>query len=318
MPRGLAVALRTRARAIGLLAALASALPACARAAPTSGIGDVDSGAASSTPASFPVSVRDGRDATVTVRAEPHRIVALLPSETETLFALGVGGRLVGVDDYSRLPSEASRLPRLGGLYDVHFEELMGLEPDLVLLSGSRETAAHLEASGLAVWAGDVQTFDDVFRVIAAIGSMVGRSTEAARLSMRIAADVGAIEASVQGRPPVRVYFEIDATPYTVGPRSFIGTMLTKAGGENIVPDGLGEFPRISPEAVIAGNPEIILNASLDSIRGRPGWSAIDAVRSARVYELPRSEAEVIKVPGPRLAEGVRVLARRLHPELSR
>ncbi len=298
------------------IAWLGLVLGSCGRAPPPPGA-SVGVPAPLAAHGAYPVHVRDDRRATVTVRAEPQRIVTLLPSHTETVFALGVGGRVVGVDDYSRLPTEAARLPRLGGLYDVHFEALLAVRPDLVLLSRSNDTAARLEQSGLAVWAGEARTFNDVFRVIEAIGQMVGRGPEATRLSERIGADIASIETQLRGRDRVRVYFELDATPYTVGPKSFIGAMLTRAGGENIIPDGLGEFPKISPEAVIAGNPAIILGVSLEALRARPGWGTIAAVQAARVYELSPAERELVDSPGPRLADGVRALARRLHPEAS-
>jgi len=252
----------------------------------------------------------------VRVLAEPLRIVSLLPSHTETLFALGIGARVVGVDDYSDDPPEASRLPRLGGMYDAHLEQVLSLKPDIVLLSESSSAAATLEQSGITVWGGSARTFDDIFRVIQAIGKIVGRSPEAARLSERIQREVEAIEERVAGRERVTVYYELDATPYTVGPSSFIGTMLAKAGGVNVIPQGLGDFPKISPEIVITGNPSIILGASLEEISSRPGWGKIAAVRTGRVHKLPVVEAHLVARPGPRIAEGLRALARWLHPEV--
>jgi iron complex transport system substrate-binding protein len=266
--------------------------------------------------ASFPVNVRDDRGATVTIPAQPRRIVALLPSHTETLFALGVGDRVVGVDDYSNYPPETERLPRLGGLYDTRLEVVLSLKPDLALVSDTSPAAAPLERSGIPVWAGSARAFDDVFGVIETIGRMVGRSAEAKRLSERIAHDVADIENRLGGSDRVRVYYELDGNLYTVGPSSFIGAMIAKAGGDNIVPEGLGDFPKISAEAVIAGNPAIILGASLAEVTSRPGWSKIAAVQTARVYKLPKAESQVVLHPGPRIAEGLRVLARRLHPEV--
>jgi len=104
------------------------------------------------------------------VRSEPQRIVSLLPSHTETLFALGLGSRVVGVDDYSDDPVEATRLPKLGGLYDVHVEQLLSLKPDLVLLSEWSSGVTPLDQTGATTWAGSAQTFDDVFRVIETVG----------------------------------------------------------------------------------------------------------------------------------------------------
>jgi iron complex transport system substrate-binding protein len=262
----------------------------------------------------YPVEARDDLGRTVTVRAEPRRIVTLLPSHTETLFALGLGDRVVGVDDYSDDPAEALRLPKLGGLYDAHLEEIVSLAPDLVIASESSSAIGALGQSGLLVWAGSARTFDDVFRVIGVIGRMVDRADEAERISNRIRDEASALERRMQSEPRVRVYYELDSTPYAVGPSSFIGVMLAKAGAENVIPAELGDFPRISPELVIAGNPEVILGASLDDLRARPGWARIAAVRSGRVHALPSGESRLVARPGPRIAEGIRTLARRLHP----
>jgi iron complex transport system substrate-binding protein len=252
----------------------------------------------------------------VTVPSEPRRIVALLPSHTETLFALGVGAEVVGVDDYSDDPPEVKALPRLGGLYDPHLEVVLSLKPDLVLLSESSSAATPLDRSGLVVWAGSARTFDDVFRVIDAVGKMVDRSAQATRLAKEIGQDLAAIEDRLRNAERVRVYYELDANLYSVGPSSFIGVLLTKAGGRNVVPEGLGDFPKISPEAVIAGDPSVILGPSLEDVARRPGWSRIAAVRTASVYELPKEESRLIGRPGPRIADALRALARRLHPEV--
>jgi len=84
---------------------------------------------------------------------------------------------------------------------------------------------------------GPAQTFDDVFRVIETVGKMVGRTKEAAVLAARIRRDVASVEER-SGRERVRVYYELDATPYTVGPGSFVGVLLAKAGGDNVIPPG--------------------------------------------------------------------------------
>jgi len=266
----------------------------------------------------FPVELRDDQGRAVVVRAEPMRIVSLVPSHTETLVALGVGARIVGIDDWSDAPLEATSLPKLGGLYDTHVEEVLALHPDLVLLSESNGAVRALEHAGVTEWAGSAQTFDEIAPAIEAIGKMVGRSAEAAGLVARIGADLAVVEKSVAGEPRVSVYYELDATPYTVGPESFIGVMLVKAGGDNVIPTGLGEFPKISPELVVAKNPAVILGASASEVASRSGWAGIAAVRDGKVFKLLPAENRLVVRPGPRIAEGARILAEHLHPEVHR
>jgi iron complex transport system substrate-binding protein len=295
-----------------LLLGLALA-PACGRDRPP------PAGATTSDPAppgaGFPVTVRDDLGRSVTVAAEPRRIVALLPSHTETLFALGAGDRVVGVDDNSDYPPEAARLPRLGALYDPRVEQTLALRPDLVLASEYGPAPTRLAALGLTVWAGSAARLADVYRVLEILGRLVGRSPEAAALAATMRRDVDALAARVRALPRVRVYDELDPTPYTVGPGSFVGALLDMAGGDNIVPADLGEFPRISPELVIARDPEVILGVPLAEAAGRPGWAGITAVKRGAVHTLTPAEQGLLSRPGPRLAEGLALLGRRLHPD---
>jgi iron complex transport system substrate-binding protein len=273
--------------------------------------------AASASGCTYPIVVRDDRGVQVVVREEPHRIASLLPSHTETLLALGLGSALVGVDDYSDELPGAPRLPRLGGLYDARVEALLALQPDLVVLSETSPAAAPVERSGVSTWGGSPARFADIPRVIAALGELVCRREEAARIVQRIADDTADVERRTSGLARVRVYYEVDASLYTVGPRSFLGAMIAKAGGEDIVPEGLGDFPKISPEAVIAADPAVIFGATLDDVRARPGWDGITAVRTGRVFKLGPGEGGLVTRPGPRIAEGLRVLLHHIHPELS-
>lgn len=302
---------RTSRPAAVLVLALALVGLGCGREPSPASIGPALDGAASVT---FPVRVNDDLGRSVVVSAPPQRIVCLLPSFTETVFALGAGDQVVGVDDYSDYPEATQHLPKLGGLYDTQVERALSLKPDLVLVSESNAALSSLSAGGAAVWAGSPHRFEDVERVIALTGKLLGRPREAAELLARMRAEIAAVEASVRTVPPVSVYYELDPTPYTVGPSSFIGVLLSKAGGANIVPETLGDFPKINPELVIASNPAVIIGASLDEVTRRPGWSDLSAVKTRRVYEWSGAEAHLLSRPGPRLAEGLRALAQRLHP----
>ncbi|MES1183130.1 MAG: ABC transporter substrate-binding protein [Myxococcales bacterium] len=262
----------------------------------------------------FPVQVRDDLGRSVVVPARPRRILCLLPSFTETVFALGAGDQVVGVDDYSDYPPATQHLPKLGGLYDTQVERALALEPDLVLISEAHGAVAALASGGAAVWAGSPHRFEDVYRVIELTGTLLGRQREAAELVARLGAEIAAVEASVRSFPSVSVYYELDPAPYTVGPNSFMGVLLTKAGGRNIVPATLGDFPKINPELVVSSNPEVIIGASLDDVARRPGWGDLSAVKTRQVYAWSSAEAHLVSRPGPRLAEGLRALAQRLHP----
>lgn len=260
------------------------------------------------------IEVRDELDQIVRLDAPARRICTLLPSHTQMLIALGIADRIVARDSYSQVPDGLIDVPDVGGLQpDV--ERLLLIAPDLILATEYETQASVLTRAGLTVYAGSPQTYDEVFRTLEAIGTLTGRRAEAESVSESLRRRVAAIESRLTDAPVRRVYFEIDATLYSVGPRSFLGTLIAKAGGQTIVPDSLPDFPQISAELVIARDPEVILGVALEEVLQRPGWSRIDAVRTRRVYALSDAERTVVVQAGPRLDEGLAVLARRIHPE---
>jgi iron complex transport system substrate-binding protein len=265
----------------------------------------------------FPLTVTDDLGRTVTLKAPPKRIVTMLPSVTETVCALGACDRIVATDDYSDWPESVKRLPKAGGLYNPNPELIVSLKPDLVLVSKYGKLYETLERAGLTVYAVRTETYEDIFKTVRALGRLLGLSSEAERLVAQIQKEVYGEEAraaKAKGRP--RVYYEIDPTPYTVGPESFIGVLIAKARGVNIVPRELGLFPKISPELVLERNPEVIVATypgALDTIRRRPGWDRVAAVRQGRICVYTGEEDNLLSRPGPRVAQGLRLLVDCFH-----
>lgn len=272
--------------------------------------------------AAYPVSVVDDLGRNVTLTAEPLRIVTMMPSHTETVCALGACDRLVGVDRFSNYPPEIDALPRLGSAFTPNLEAIVALEPDLVLVDESSDLAAQLEQIGLTVYAGTAQTFEEVFEKFLTIGRLIGKAREAELLAERVRSEIDEVVARVAGERHPRVYYEIDATPFSVGPNSFIGALIAKAGGENIVAPDMGDFPQLDPEFIVAADPEIIVlgNApygeSVATVSARPGWAGITAVIEGRIIELTEEQVDAISRPGPRIAEAIRLFAAIFHPEL--
>ncbi len=190
------------------------------------------------------------------------------------------------------------------------------------MVDESSELAWQLEQVGLTVYAGTAQTFDEVFEKFITIGRLINRENEAELLVERVRREVDEVAARVEGQPRPRVYYEIDATPFSVGPNSFIGVLIAKAGGDNIVEEGMGDFPQLDPEFIVAADPEIIVlgNApygeNFATVSARPGWGEITAVVEGRVVELTEEQGDAVSRPGPRIAEAIRLFATIFHPEL--
>ena len=266
----------------------------------------------------YPLTVTDDLGRTVTLQHAPKRIVAMLPSHTETLFAIGSGAQLVGIDTYSTFPKvDTENLPKVGSAYQPSIEAIVALKPDLVLAdeSSSSRLTERLVAAGLTVYSGTAQTYTEVFQKISTLGLLTNHEAGATRLITEMRTDLNTLGASVQGLPKVSVYYEVDPAPYTAGPNSFIGVLMSKAGGQNVIPAALGDFPKVSPELIVQQNPLVMIGLTADEARKRPGWAGLSAVKSGRVFRPSTEERDALSRPGPRLPVALRALIRFLHPE---
>ncbi|NCP56052.1 MAG: ABC transporter substrate-binding protein, partial [Rhodoferax sp.] len=241
----------------------------------------------------------------------PQRIVSLLPSLTETVCELGACARLVGVDRYSDFPASVKQLPQVGGGLDPNIEAIVALKPDLVLMATSSRAGERLRSLGLKVLALEPKTHADVKRVLDKVGQVLGVS-DAARVWRVIDA---AMQAAAQSLPKsvgnTRVYFEVNPGPYGAGEVSFIGETLTRLGAKNIIPAKLGPFPKLNPEFIVRANPDVIMigQRSLESMGQRPGWAGMRAMREQRLCVFTTAQSDTLVRPGPRMAEGARLMA---------
>lgn len=272
---------------------------------------------ASASATTYPITLTDDLGRKVTLKAEPKRIISVLPSSSETLCAIGACSKLVGVDDYTDYPQQAAKLPKVGGLYNPNIEAMVALKPDLVLVSQYGKLAEPLTQAGITVIAINPETYDEVFGKTLLLGRLVNREAQAKALVLKMRQDIARIEIltkNVVKKPTA--YFEIDPTPYSIGPNSFMGVLLTKAGARNIIPASMGDFPKVDPEFIVKANPQLILNVDAKTVAARPGWNAIGAVKTGRVVALPAGLDTILSRPGPRLPEALRGLAQLIHPEL--
>lgn len=301
---------------IALIAISAITLAACAtptRVTPT----------VAPSSATFPFILTDDAGRPVTMKAAPKRIVSLAPSNTETIYALGRGDQLVGDTEYCDYPPEAKTKPRVGGFSKIDLEQVVGLDPDLVLATNihAKSVVPELEKRGLTVFVIDPKNMGEVISKLTTFGKLLGANDEASKLAAQLQSRVDVVTARVAtAKTKPRVFYEIDKTLYTPGPGSFIDDMLIKAGGANIAANAKGNFTQLSVETIIAQDPEVIFLGDMnfgetpDKLRARAGWSNLSAVKSGRI--IPLTNEDVISRPGPRIVEGFEILARGLHPDL--
>lgn len=253
----------------------------------------------------------DDRGRSLSLSEAPQRIVSLLPSLTETVCALGACSRLVAVDDFSNWPASVRALPRVGGLEDARIEAIVALRPDLVLAAASTRAIDRLERLGLKVVALEPTSLEGFRRTSLVLDRVLGTG-RAAQLLREVDDGLQAAARSVPAqRRGQRVYFEVGEGPYAAGESSFIGELLSRLGAANVVPASLGPFPRLNPEFVVRADPQVIMvgeGTGLD-MPARPGWSGIRALREGRVCRFSPQQGDVLVRPGPRMAEGARLMA---------
>ena len=246
-------------------------------------------------------------------QAAPQRIVSLLPSLTESVCALGECSRLVGVDRYSNWPASVQQLPRVGGGIDPNIEAIVALKPDLVLMAESSRAAERLQALGLEVLMLEPKTHEQVQVVIAKVGQALGLPpAKAEQVWKEVDAGVSAAANSLpEHARGIRVYFEVNRAPYAAGESSFIGQTLKRLGAGNVVPAELGPFPKLNPEFVVRANPDLIMvgQRNVQGMTERPGWQRLRAVREQRICIFNSDDEDAIVRPGPRMADGARLLA---------
>jgi iron complex transport system substrate-binding protein len=270
----------------------------------------------------------DGLGREVKLDSPAQRIVSLAPSNTEILFALGAGSQVIGRDELSDYPEGVKTVPSVGGsMSDFSEEAILALKPDLVLASelNSPDLVASLEKLGLTVYSlGNPKTFEELYKNLEIVAQLTGHEKEAAELNKSLQARVTLVDEKIMplsSRP--LVFFELDATdplaPWTAGPGTFIDQLVTRAGGINVGAKLTGDWAQISSENLVVANPQIILlgdalyGITVESVKARPGWDVISAVKNDAIYPF---NPDLASRPGPRLVDALEEMAKLLHPEL--
>jgi iron complex transport system substrate-binding protein len=270
--------------------------------------------------AAFPTSITDFQGRSVAISKRPERIVSIGPSNTEFLFALGAGDRIVGDDDVSDEPAAAKTKEHVGGV-KVNLEKVVSLKPDLIVtVKFSDGTIEALSQTSAAVLVVDPQGAADVARSATLIGRAIG--ADGAKLASDIQKQLDAVKAKTDAAPKLKVFHEEDASDpaktYTVGPGSFIDDLIKLAGGTNVFATTKSAYPTVSSEEIVRADPDVIVlgdalyGTTIDSVASRPGWAALSAVKNKRVY----AGLSLFSRPGPRLGEAALEYAKLVHPEL--
>jgi iron complex transport system substrate-binding protein len=266
--------------------------------------------------------VTDQTGRQVNVPDQPLRIVSIAPSATETVYALGLGSRLVGDTDYCDYPPQAKLLPHVGAMVNPSLERIVALKPDLVLgtdEANRRETADQLEHLGIPLYGVTAHTVDGVIKSVEDLGHILNWDQATQQIVSSLRARVAAVDQKVQGKPRTKVLFVVWYHPLiTTGSQTFISDVIQRAGGVSISADMKTEWPHMSLEEVLSSAPDVILfpkssafAPGVEDFQTLPGWRDLAAVKNRHIYTV----SETIERPSPRLVDALEELAKILHPD---
>ena len=268
----------------------------------------------------FPVTVTrsDGRE--LTIAQAPQRIASLSPAATEVLYAVGAGPQIVATDLQSDYPAEAANTTKLDA-YQPNLEAIAAVEADLIIVATNQDDIVQaLDRLGEKVLFRDMpESIDGVMEQVRLLASATGHAEEGERLAQEMEGRIEAVTgklADVEEGP--RIYHELDNTFFTVAPNSFVGDFYNLLKARNIAEGAATAYPQFSQEEILDRDPEVIILADADAgespqtVKARPGWGAISAVKNDRIYVI---DPDIVSRPSPRVVDGLEQLARVLYPE---
>ena len=256
---------------------------------------------------------------TVTLPNHPHRIICLVPSITDDVFSLSAGDEVVAISDYVQFPAEARSKPSVGSISNPSLEAILALRPDLVLGMPHLNDQAVLEELrhlNIPVYLVDPHGVAGILHSITSLGQATDRETQASAVVARLTQRIDAVRTSVKNKPVIEVFMPVSYDPViTIGQGAFITEIIALAGGRSITDDLRQEWPHISMEAVVARAPHALLmlrggHTTIESLKDRPGWNVLPAVRAGRVYYVDKR----VDFPSPVAIDALEDLVRQFHP----
>ena len=264
------------------------------------------------------VTLTDMTGREITLDAPAERVVALTAADCEILYALGAGDLLVGRGEYCDYPAEVLDVPSVQSGYETNIEQIIALEPQVLLMSTMAQTeeqVQQLEAAGIHVVVSDAQDIEGTYTAINMIGTLTGKQAEAASIVESMQKTFDEIKANA-GDGTKTVYFEVSPLQYglwTAGSSTFMDEIANMLGLTNCFADVTG-WGEISEEQVLERNPDYIVTISMyygegptpeEEILSRTGWENVTAVNDGKILNLQNNE---LSRPGPRLADGAKAM----------
>ena len=269
--------------------------------------------------------VTDDLDREVTITKEPERIISLAPSNTEILFALGLGEKVIGITDVCNYPSQTEKKEKIGVYNDPNLEKIIELEPDLILASHGNPVKIinQLEELNYTAVYLDPKNIEGIISSITMVGNITGNNKEAAGLTEEMKKRMEAVLSGTSSLPEdsrPRVLYVVWYKPlWTAGSGTFIDELIQKTGGVNIAGE-LSGWPQMSLETVIEKNPQVIIVGSsedqpklIEAVKDESALFETDAFKDNRIYTI---NTDIVSRTGPRIVDALEEMAKIIHPEV--
>jgi ABC-type Fe3+-hydroxamate transport system substrate-binding protein len=256
---------------------------------------------------------------TVVVPDHPHRVICLMPSVTDTVYALGAGDDVVAISDFTKYPAAALSKPSVGSLITPSIETILSFHPDLVIgvqPMGPMEVTGQLERLGIPLFLVSPHGIAGIIHSVGTIGEVLNRTQQADALTRSLEHRVEAVKLRTRNLPTPRVFLPVWYDPITtIGKQAFITEIIEAAGGHSVTDDLSAEWPQVSLEVVLSRAPDALLlvrggKTTLQVLQSRPGWSSMSAIKMRRVYYVD----DRINFPSPEAIDALEDLAKQFHP----
>lgn len=271
------------------------------------------------------LTVTDDLGREVTILKQPERIISMAPANTEILFALGLGEKVVGITNVCNYPSQTSEKEEIGDYDNPSLEKIIELEPDLILASHGNPTELidQLEELNYTVVGLKPQNIDDIISSISMVGKITGKVKESAKLTEemeeRIEAVLSKTSNLVENNRPKVLYVVWYKPLWTAGSGTFIDELIQKAGGINIAGDIAG-WPQMNLEIVIEKNPQLIIIGYsedqpelIQAVRNESTLDQTDAFKNNQIHTI---DTDIVSRTGPRIVDALEEMAKIIHPEI--
>lgn len=269
------------------------------------------------------IEITDLKGRQITLDKVPERIVSLSPSNTEILFAVGAGSKVVGVTSYCNFPEEALAVEKVGTFEGPNLELIQKVKPDVVLAGGyiQEDLIASLEQLNIPVVSTEATDFNSIFDSIALIGKLSGNDQKAEEVIKGMKDKIAEIQAKVKDQTPKSVFYVVWTDPLTTaGAGTFINDAIKTAGGINTA-EKVEYWAKYSAEELVKDNPEILFSSkhatdkgvTEDFYKNDAVFKNLDSVKNNKIYLM--SDDDIISRAAPRIVQAIEEIAKVLHPD---